>query len=133
MSVGLGVSPFGHGTPTSALPADMTALTSLVVSQNVSWQWTDDAPGVTPPATGPTDARRTRFIYDFFLSRERPNGTNVAASITDEVTINLASNAHFPGSQPPGCLDPNSRFGNSTTGPLLRNAVWDGTHHYDFF
>jgi len=53
--------------------------------------------------------------------------------ITDEVTIALAENAHFPGSQPPGCLDKDSRFGNKTTGPIKRNAVWDGYNHYDYW
>ena len=39
----------------------------------------------------------------------------------------------FPGSQPPGCLDTNSRFGNVTNGgPVLRNAVFDGYYHYDY-
>ena len=92
----------------------------------------DTAPGLDPPETGHGDVRRVRFVYDFFLSRARPNGSNVASTITDEVTINLAGNAHFPGSQPPGCADPHSRFGNSS-GPVLRDAVWDGYHHYDYW
>ena len=119
--------------------------------------------------------------YDFFLTRDRPNGTSTAAaaaavaprpatiqpnrvdtrtafptpsfpiapfsppassaftgdpgSITDEVTIDLACNAGFPGSQPPGCLDQHSKYGNTSRrdGPVRRNAVWDGHHHYDLW
>ena len=54
--------------------------------------------------------------------------------ITDEVTISLATNPGFPGSQPPGCLDPSSRFGtHNMSNAVLRNAVWDGYNHYDYW
>lgn len=134
MDVGFGVSPFGgHDALPSALPlpANLSGLDGLVVGLNATWRYRDDAPGVAPPPVG--GVRRTRLIVDFFLSAEKPNGSDVSHSITDEVTIALAANAHFPGSQPPGCLDNHSRFGNTSTQPVLRNAVWDGFHHYDFF
>lgn len=72
--------------------------------------------------------RRARFIYDFFLTAERPRGGEaVADSITHEVTINLANSPRFPGSQPPGCLDPSSRLGarasaTKCSGPVLEKA-----------
>jgi hypothetical protein len=125
-SVGFGVTPWGGSTGIAGLPVDTSTLASFEVLQNVSYSWVDDAPGVSPPPTG--GSRRTRFLYDFFLTSTRPSeGTSVADSITDEVTIDLASDPNFPGSQPPGCLDPNSRFGkNGTYGPVHENAVWDG-------
>jgi len=132
--VNYGVSPFGHeDTGASNMPVNLRNLKKFVVTHNVSWEWNDDAPGVDPVDTGKQDVRRTRFIYDFFLTTMRPNGTNLKDYITDEVTIALAANPHFPGSQPPGCLDKDSRFGNKTTGPIIRNAVWDGYNHYDYF
>ena len=82
-----------------------------------SFVWRDTAPGVDPPQVG--RSRRVRFIYDFFLTAARPNGSNIAATITDEVTISLAGNPGFPGSQPPGCLDPHSRFGNVPAANLM--------------
>ena len=51
-------------------------------------------------------------------------------------SINLASNPHFPGSQPPGCLDAPSRFGNrSNYGPVKKYAVFDGSVNvsYDYW
>ena len=130
MSLSYGVSPFGGKRPGgSVMPVDSRALRSFVVTHNITWAWVDTGPGLQPPATGASDVRRVRFVYDFFLTAERPssNGTSVARSITDEVTIDLAANPFFPGSQPPGCLDPDSRF-NTTHGPVLRNAVFDGFH-----
>jgi hypothetical protein len=139
--LGLGIDPFSSGeavaatTPTAAaaLPADLSTLDHLIVSQNVSWSWRDAAPGVDPPQTGPEESRRARFIYDFFLTTVPPNGSNIASTITDEITISLAANPRFPGSQPPGCWDNISRFGSTTTGPVLHNAVWDGYHYYDYW
>lgn len=150
--LGLGTDPFSSGVEglsssgveggsveavdmlsTPALPADLSALDHLIVHQNVSWSWRDAAPGVAPPQTGHGESRRARFIFDFFLTTARPNGTNIASTITDEITISLAENPSFPGSQPPGCWDNSSRFGSTTTGPVLRNAVWDGHHYYDYW
>jgi hypothetical protein len=93
------------------MPVNTKTLSSFVVSHNISWQWVDTAPGANPPptagtATGTGDSRRTRFVYDFFLTAVPANGSNIASTITDEITISLAGNPHFPGSQPPGCLDP---------------------------
>ena len=131
--VSYGTGPFGgNGTGAKQLPVNTSRLKSLLISQNVSWQWVDTAPGVSPPQTSPKDMRRTRLIYDFFLTSVRPNGTNIASAITDEVTIQLAGNPHFPGSQPPGCNDPHSRYENNT-GPVVKNAVWDGHHWYDYW
>lgn len=118
----------------SSLPVNTSTLSRLVVTQDAAWGWHDLAPGSAPPATSNASSRRTRFIYDFFLTRVRPNGSSVASTITDEITINLASNVAFPGSQPPGCLDPASRYGNrSMWGPIERNAVFDGANHYDYW
>jgi hypothetical protein len=41
-------------------------------------------------------SRRARLIYDFFLTTARPNGTNIAHTITDEITIALAVSRPFP-------------------------------------
>jgi hypothetical protein len=137
--LGVGIDPFSSGkdvattSAPAALPADVSTLDHLIVSQNVTWSWRDAAPGVNPPQTGRGESRRARFIYDFFLTTVPPNGSNVASTITDEITIALAANPRFPGSQPPGCWDNSSRFGSVTTGPVLRNAVWDGHHYYDYW
>lgn len=96
----------GGGSEPPPLPVDLDTLSNLIVSQNVSWSWRDTAPGVDPPETagrGHHESRRVRFIYDLFLTSARPNGTNIAELITDEITISLAANPQFPGSQPPGC------------------------------
>jgi hypothetical protein len=118
------------------LPVNTSTLSRFTVAQNVSWHWTDDAPNVDPPELGTNFSRRVRFIYDFFLTSDRPTSRGVvSSSITDEVTINFATNKGFPGSQPPGCIDPDSRFGNRTAagGAVLQNAVWDGYNHYDYW
>ena len=134
VSTGQGPWSVSSSSGRSALPVNTSTLSSLVVTQDTSWGWRDLAPGSAPPATSNTSSRRTRFIYDFFLTRVRPNGSSVASAITDEITINLASNAAFPGSQPPGCLDPASRYGNrSMWGPIKRNAVFDGFNRYDYW
>ena len=131
--VSYGTGPFGgNGTGSKQLPVNTSTLKSFVVGQNISWQWTDDAPGVDPPETSASDVRRTRLIYDFFMTSVQSNGTNIASTITDEVTIQLAGNPHFPGSQPPGCHDPHSRYENNT-GPVAKKAVWDGYHWYDYW
>lgn len=132
-SLAYGISPWGKSTGSTALPVSMDAVKSLVVTQNVSWQWSDDAPGVDPPSTSASDERRVRFIYDMFLTSVKPNGTNIQVAITDELIITLASNPGFPGSQPPGCLHPGSRFANKTWGPVKPNAVWDGYYWYDYY
>jgi hypothetical protein len=133
--VSYGVSPFGGssvGATAGVMPIDTSALRSFTVSQNATFVWKDTAPGSQPPQIGLS--RRTRFIYDFFLSSARPNGSSVASTITDEITISLAGNPGFPGSQPPGCLDPHSKYSNvSGGGPVLHNAVFDGHHHYDYY
>lgn len=105
MALTYGVSPFGgkHPCPPN-MPVNITALDKFVIRQNVSFAFIDTAPTKDPPQTSTVaayhnDSRRTRFIYDFFLTSVRPNGTNIAHSITDEVTIDLAGNPHFPGSQ----------------------------------
>ena len=136
-SVSTGQGPW-TGTATvpssAALPVNTTTLSRLIVSQNISWTFTDLKPGVDPPAIGNGTERRVRMIYDFFLTTVRPNGSNVASTITDEVTINMASNAEFPGSQPPGCIDAASRYGKvGNYGPIVRNAVWDGYNHWDYW
>jgi len=132
--VSYGVSPFGGtsvGATSGVMPINLSALASFTVTQNVSLRWTDTAPGAEPPPTG--GARRIRFIYDMFIASARPNGSSVASSITDEITISLAGNVGFPGSQPPGCLDPSGRFGNvSRGGPVLRNAVRSLGEVYDY-
>lgn len=120
----------GQTTGSGELPVNLDSLDRLVVSQNVSWSWRDAAPGVRPPQTG--GSRRTRLIYDFFLTTAKPNGSNIASTITDEITISLAANPDFPGSQPPGCWDNASRF-EGRPGPVLANAVFDGYHHYDYW
>jgi hypothetical protein len=133
VDVGYGVSPFGQSTGATNMPVNIDKLNKFVVTHNVTWEWSDTAPGADPPETGKQDVRRTRFIYDFFLSTEKPDGTNKKDSITDEVTINLASNPHFPGSQPPGCLDKDSRFGNKTSGPVGKSVFFDGYNHYEYW
>ena len=122
-SVAYGISPWGGGggDSTMVLPVDTSTLSALTVSQNVSLQWTDGAPNLDPPEVGVNFSRRIRFIYDFFLTAERPAAASgVPSSITDEVTINFATNPGFPGSQPPGCIDPDSRFGNRTIGLVAK-------------
>ena len=146
-SVGGGVSPWGGGAALpAALPANTSELRSLVVGlRGLSWRWRDDAPGVAPPQTSAvpgyaSDSRRARLILDFFVTSRAPvPGGNSSAPrtpgfVTDEVTIDLACNAHFPGSQPPGCLDASSRFGNSSNyGPVRRAAVRSGNSTYDYW
>lgn len=132
-----GVSPWGGSSGAKNMPVNVDELRALHVSQNISWAWSDDAPGVEPPETSsrsPTDARRVRFIYDLWLTREKPvAGRSVASSITDEVIIDLSSNPGFPGSQPPGCLHWGDRFSNVTWGPVKVDAVFDGHHWYDYY
>lgn len=109
-SLSYGVGPWGSDrfSTSSSLPVDVTTLSQLLVRQNISWAWRDTAP---PRAPGGS-RRAVRFIHDFFLTSVRPNGTDVASTITDEIVINFASNPKFPGFQPPGCLDPHSRCGS---------------------
>ena len=71
------------------MPVNLNTVKSFVVSQNISWHGSDDAPGVDPPNTSATDERRFRLIYDMFLTSVRPNGSNIQSKITDEVIINL--------------------------------------------
>ena len=71
---GNGVTAGNSAGPFPGLPADIGTLDQLVVSQNVTWEWRDAAPGVRPPETG--GRRRTRFIYDFWLTTAKPNGSN---------------------------------------------------------
>jgi hypothetical protein len=134
-NVGFGITPWGAHTGMAGLPVDTSALDRFDVRHNVSWSWTDNAPGLAPPPTSANNSRRIRFIYDFFLTSEKPReGVNIAHKVTDEVTINLASEPAFPGSQPPGCLDPDSRFGkNGTYGPVVEKTVWDGSYWYDYY
>lgn len=130
-SVAYGISPWGGGggDSTMVLPVDTSTLSALTVSQNVSLQWTDGAPNLDPPEVGVNFSRRIRFIYDFFLTAERPAAASgVPSSITDEVTINFATNPGFPGSQPPGCIDPDSRFGNRTIGLVAKPTKKKTTH-----
>ena len=69
--------------------------------------------GVDPPEVGV--ARRVRFIYDFFLTTERPNGSNIAAAITDEITITLAGN--------PGKLNTSAILMGGTTNLIMTTTT----------
>ena len=133
--VSYGVGPWGgkNASFPHNMPVDTSTIRSFTITQNVTLEWSDTAPGVDPPPSSSHDARRIRFIYDFFLTHAKPNGSSVKETITDEVTIDLSGNPLFPGSQPPGCLDPNSRYGNQTTGPVVKNAVFDGYNYYDYW
>lgn len=144
-AVGSGVSPWGGGTATAALPANTSALRSLVVGlRGLSWRWDDTAPGAAPPQTAAlpayaSDSRRARLLLDFFVLSRAPSPGNGSAPrtpgfVTDEVTIDLACNPHFPGSQPPGCLDAHSRFAPDY-GPVRRGAVFDASSNssYDYW
>jgi len=76
--VDYGVNPFGgEDTGAKNMPVYLSTLNKFIVTHNVSWEWKDDAPGVDPVETGKQDVRRTRFIYDFFLTTKKPDATNL--------------------------------------------------------
>ena len=63
LAAGYGITPWGSTTgPNTTLPVSMDEIKSLLVTHNISFSYTDLAPGVDPPATSKTDSRRVRFI-----------------------------------------------------------------------
>jgi len=99
------------------MPVDVSKAKWINVSLDVDVWATDDAPEASRPGY--------RFIFDMYLTRDRPGKGNVANTLSDEVIIDLDYNPEFPGNQPPGC--------GVDTKPLHPNVVFDGYDRYEYF
>ncbi len=118
-SLHYGIAPWGTDTGAADMPVNVGDLHSLVVVHDITYEATDDAPGV------PSDTyARHALIYDLFLTAEKPAaGQDVSASITDEVIIMMNHNPEYPDQE--ACS-------TSTSDPIEANAVFDGFYHYDY-
>ena len=115
-AVHYGVSAWGGSVGPSSLPRSIAGLTSVLVSHDIAYSWVDKKPVHTPPIY------RSRLIYDFFLTNEKPEPrVNKASNVTDEIVITLAHNAQF--ALPCGYHGP-----HQTVRP---NAVQFGGESYD--
>jgi len=90
-----GINPWGISSASSRasqmqLPALSTNLESLDISLDVDYKWIDQKPVTQAPVY------RSRLIYDFFLSNQKPVEKQMRPdTITDEIVIEVSHNADF--------------------------------------
>jgi hypothetical protein len=116
-----GINPWGipSGTNKLRLPVDTSKLKNLDMAVDVNYTWTDLS---QPPVSKPP-FYRSRLIYDFFISSERPEAhKSKATTITDEIVIDIGYNKDFQ--LPCG-------YKGQSPAPLIRNIIKTPEGNYD--